>query len=531
MTQHRPTSADANETSTLLVSLVLGDASDEQIGRLNELLQGDVELRRRAAQFFEEETVLRHQFQMLGRVGNYHNSSPDELLDATTRTIPATEACSGATVWRARRATPFFIVASLFAMLVVGALSITRPWKINGSRPIAGNLEPGQVGIRPERDHPASPRSAVLPLAASMLPRVTRVSWAGPQFASNVEAEPLASVMHAGIVPFTSAFGRPAQGYMVHLPPNAQLDLVVAADADGENALAVIEFDDDGRPTGRRISYGNSAGESTLASRPSSQMPTMTKYGPLGIWTDRNNTSRSKFYFFTSVHKLLNRSADDAWHVSRLAVLLEESGLVHIGWDDSGMMRGDDRDYVHIPDDDFDDLSATIRITQSEQESPQKISEVRVLPEFEGSQSAENEPSAGREQAGFSFSVAPGQTLVIKGVYRASTPISLMVVDKKTGRVHWTCKRLSPRSTNLGVCAIENNSLEPQEYLLVSQHKIVNDDKSESWRQSNHTLLFQQEMFTTVAFENGQVAPEVNQVKVDPIFNQVKVDILTIGNL
>ena len=68
---HRSTDQLA-ELITLLAAVVLDDASDEQLGRLNDLLRADVEMRRYASRFLEEESLLRRQFEMLGRVANYH---------------------------------------------------------------------------------------------------------------------------------------------------------------------------------------------------------------------------------------------------------------------------------------------------------------------------------------------------------------------------------------------------------------------------------------------------------------------------
>ncbi len=142
--------------------------------------------------------------------------------------------------------------------------------------------------------------------------------------------------------------------------------------------LAVIEFDESGRPTGRRISFSNSAGEGDPDPAGSGKFSTLTKKGRLGIWTERNDGARPRYYLFTGVHKLLNRAADDSWHVSRLLAFVEEPGLFHIGWDDSGMPFGGEQDYPQVPDDDFDDVSATIRIRKLKPEQNRPINGVHV---------------------------------------------------------------------------------------------------------------------------------------------------------
>jgi hypothetical protein len=61
------------ELEVLLVATLLGDAASDQLDRLNELLLGDQELRWHAARFLEEEAMLRRQFEVLGRVGDFHS--------------------------------------------------------------------------------------------------------------------------------------------------------------------------------------------------------------------------------------------------------------------------------------------------------------------------------------------------------------------------------------------------------------------------------------------------------------------------
>src|SRR5262245_52034903 len=62
----------AAELRQLLVAAALGDATDTQVGRLNELLLRDERLRHQAAIFFEEEAVLRREFEVLDRVVEFH---------------------------------------------------------------------------------------------------------------------------------------------------------------------------------------------------------------------------------------------------------------------------------------------------------------------------------------------------------------------------------------------------------------------------------------------------------------------------
>jgi hypothetical protein len=66
------------ELRRLLVAVALSDATDAQIVRLNELLLHDERLRHEAARFFEEEAVLRREFNVLDRVGEFHKTLAKE---------------------------------------------------------------------------------------------------------------------------------------------------------------------------------------------------------------------------------------------------------------------------------------------------------------------------------------------------------------------------------------------------------------------------------------------------------------------
>jgi hypothetical protein len=67
------------ELQQMLATMVLGHASDQQLDRVNELLTADLELRRYASRFLEEESALRRQFEMLGLLADFHTPS-DNLI-------------------------------------------------------------------------------------------------------------------------------------------------------------------------------------------------------------------------------------------------------------------------------------------------------------------------------------------------------------------------------------------------------------------------------------------------------------------
>jgi hypothetical protein len=322
---------------------------------------------------------------------------------------------------------------------------------------------------------------------------------------------------------------------MVHLPPGAILDLMVAADADGENALSVIEFTRDGRPIRRSISFSNSMAEAAAESGLTGIAAARTRFGPIGTWSERNNSARSRYFLFTCVHKLVVKSMDDSWHVSRLSVMLDDSELTHIGWDDSGLYRGSDGE--HVPDDDYDDLSATIRVHSGDQQRypsseglrfiagkevartvPANLDSVNVgMPILDAA-----EPITGGATKGFPFSVAAGEAVVIKITNRVAVPISIAILERQTGQLRWICEHFRPRLANIGFCAIENDTMNAEEFVLVCRQKSRLGEAQEPWRASPFSLLSEQNAFTSLKFESGQRADS---------YENLKVELLRLGSL
>lgn len=521
----------ADELGKLLVSLVLGDASEVELDLLNDLLQRDVVRRRFAAQFLTDEAVLRHQFEMLGRVGEYHTPlrSRTGQMDCTLAELANKDELAGRNERSSRGPVLLLLASVLVVSLIGGAWWLGRGPRAGGSYPATADVRSHQVSADPLAESMAVKRFGALP-------RVERVSWAGPQFAAELEPELTAGPMPRGIVPFASADGRDAEGYMVELRPGALLELVVTADADAENALAVTEFDSRGVPTGRKMSFTNNYGESTatLALRGDGQSG--VRYGPLGNWAERNNSSESRYYFFTCVHKHVVQLRDITWHVSRMSVLVDEPELVHIGWDDSGLMRMDEGELV--PDDDFDDLCATIRVFDPSVPAA-SAGRLRILSHpgtgqagVDAADRADTEDGRGAldwqdlvpdgPERGFELSVAAHETLILKVNNRASVPVSIAVLDKQTGGTKWRCEHLEPRLANTGSCVIENGTSEPRQFLLVGRYKASSSNRAQDWLPAAFSVLFDQDTFETVQLHVGQDDVE--------LINMVKVDMLKLSN-
>ena len=506
---------NSSELRQLLVAVALGDATDSQVQRLNELLVGDEVLRHEAARFFEEEAVLRREFALLDRVVEFHKPPERDSRDDCAPSPAGNAGCEA----RSRK-IPWqrtYLAVAVLICAIAGAIWVQRQASISAPDEVATNVLPPNP-----HSGATSTQERMLPLTArgNILLPVTHVSWSGPRFASDFNSDRPQSLMREGVNSFTSAFGRPAEGYMVCLRPGVVMDLVVAADSDGENALAVIEFDGFGLPTGRRISFTNSAGEEAQGEVAAGNAAALTKKGRLGIWSERNDSDTPRYFFFTGVHKLLNRSADDAWHVSRVSPFVEERNLVQVGWDDSGMPPGGDKDQPQVPDDDFDDVSATIRIRESHPEPSQTQAGVHVYSKapadnIDLSSAAVSEPDS------YPFTVAAGQVAIVKVCSRSGAPVEIALAENDTGSVRWHCRKGKSLSPTLGICAIENNTLEDRVFTLVALTKSP-DSAPQTSRALPHKVLFEKESLVTVGFDPEKDVSD---------FNRVRVDILTLDEL
>jgi hypothetical protein len=210
------------------------------------------------------------------------------------------------------------------------------------------------------------------------------------------------------------------------------------------------------------------------------------------------------------VHKLLNRSEDDSWHESRLSVQLEEPNLAHVGWDDSGMADVNDPGATQVPDLDFDDLIATIRIHRTGAKSDNRQSDVRVLPESEPVTTA-----VSTVEEGFPLSVGAGEAVFVKVTNRFRTSATIAVVEKKTGRVWWSYAPAEAASSNTGVCALENTTLDRREFVVVGGRVSEAGKSTQISIPMKPSIRFQQDAFTSLVFEEGPDNPDFDDVKVD----------------
>ena len=156
MTEKHHSADELAELRTLLAAVVFDDASDEQLDRLNDLLKSDLELRRFASRFLEEESVLRRQFELLGRVVDFHQaplsgqsgvglpaSSQQSLPSEGNRQTGRTRKSGAAR----RGAFAIFIAASIFLVLGAPALWTRDKAGVEFAAPNPESAQPLEVGL------------------------------------------------------------------------------------------------------------------------------------------------------------------------------------------------------------------------------------------------------------------------------------------------------------------------------------------------------------------------------------------------
>ena len=101
--------------------------------------------------------------------------------------------------------------------------------------------------------------------------------------------------------------------------------------------------------------------------------------------------------------------------------------------------------------------------------------------------------------------------------------MEVAIREKASGEVRWRCSKEKATSPNLGICAIENHSAQPREFFLVGRKNRSGAPASDAATALKCSVLFEQEQFVTVGFDDG------DQLATD--FYKVRVDILSMDRL
>src|SRR5689334_6996708 len=108
------------ELHELLVAAALGEVTDAQIARLNAMLLREERFRHQAARFFEEEAVLRREFNVIDRVGAFHKRLAKDLAGEDASASAANVSCETAILTGPRQR--FFLAVAILIGASVGII-------------------------------------------------------------------------------------------------------------------------------------------------------------------------------------------------------------------------------------------------------------------------------------------------------------------------------------------------------------------------------------------------------------------------
>jgi len=482
------------ELEALCCELSAGTLSVEQSARLQQLLLGQPELQDAYCRLVTMDTLLHAEF---GEHGQAYASLVAEGRGATNAlaaegTAMLAQRRAVALPSRRRRWALAAIAASILAMFALVSTQSARYWLAKAppkpALPVAdGDHEGEYVMVRSAR-------------AIEMLHRVTNAAWkgaAGP-FRTPLDEEleeEITDRLFQGAAVLNPFNGQAAGGFVAVLPPGAVLELSVFSDSIGENALAVLELDARGQPTGQLVSFSNQTVARTAENS--------TLYGQLGTWSERNDTKVEKYFLLAGMQRLDKPETAPDWFVADFSVLVDQPELLHIGWDDSGWAAG--RQGKIRRDKDFNDLAATIRIRHAVSDYGHARAQVRTSPELDQETPIALEHAAlesGDLESGYLFTLEPRKGVIMTVSSDARLPNALAIVERKTGRIWWQRSKKTADQPQLGAYVIENHSVEPLTFALVGRHQTADMLGTDRWERSEHRVLVNGDRCQTIGFED-----------------------------
>ena len=295
--------------------------------------------------------------------------------------------------------------------------------------------------------------------------------------------------------------GERDRGHIVAVPSGYTIELLVDADARGQNALSIVEFDEYGRIDGSTVNFNNMGDDDASDGG----------FANIGRWSQRNDTGHTKYFLFTGTHTLLNHLSQtttpksELWRLSNYRVLLDLSHTVYIGWDDSGYTVKTDTlapPRTGKADYDFDDITAFVRIVPPES-TGHRSGELRYVPRSDmGHLVVEPDRHA------YQFSVAPGTGMVLRVTTDAAFLTGVDIVEKATREVVWHLQN-EPRRGHQApsvtkVYYVENGTDEVHRYYVRAMHKVAGHGKLVigPWLPTAYRVGFADETRTIVAYED-----------------------------
>lgn len=391
---------------------------------------------------------------------------------------------------------------AICASIAVVAMSLT--WLPGGERNFQASHGESQLSGRAAAESTIGPSmqadgTLVVRDARSLrtLDRMTRTSsLVSLQLPSQNSPIPGNAILCGGSAWMERLPGQREHGYVVGLQPGYSLDLFVDTEAYGQNALGVVELDQQGRMSGSTLAFNNLLeGDGSIASR---------RAGCIGEYSDTNLGREPKFFLFAGSHLAMNPDGEPTWRQSDCKVHYHADDLMVIGWDDSSYSSaGESLD----PDRDYNDVRAILRFSKLHGADTTKPQGIYYSPPATTDKSLSDNGFSGTDDLqNYQFDVRPGEKLMLLISSSASLQNSVRIVESPTNEVIWQSDGVptelsSEPLSDRGVYVIHNCGETVKRYQL--QGRFRQDDGEDSWQRAPHRVLDEKLGSTTVGFEDS----------------------------
>ncbi|WP_442483142.1 hypothetical protein [Aeoliella sp. SH292] len=448
---------EQREIDRLLSAIADGESVEERVLELQELLRHRVDLQRYYQKVMALHTLLEFElslskmpFQPLMPPGATALEQP--MIAEANPALSRVASRVGLQSWPSSR---FLLAASVAIAGMAGFLVLAGSllWKSPTGTPVA--LDTPSAATDSTVSVPLGDR--ILVRNGQLLDRIaldTRTSRVSHLFlpVANGGSGPSVTLC-GGTAWMEEPSGNMGRGHLVELPPGHSLDVYVEAQSAVQNMVVMLEIDANGN-VASRMSFNNWIDKRTRRM--------WKRAGPLGNWSQINNTDKTKFFLFTGSHKLEASETDDSWYLSDFCIGIDSPSVVHIGFDDSGYAA---QVSDNQSDRDYDDITATLRIEPIGAAVPKNP--IRVIGGLDEPEAAE------LLGVGYPIEVNPGETMLLRTAKRSQWASSLELVDRDTGQVVWRLsaedESVKPTPLNWGVVAVVNDSDEPRSYEVIGR--------------------------------------------------------------
>jgi hypothetical protein len=271
------------------------------------------------------------------------------------------------------------------------------------------------------------------------------------------------------------------RGYLVALEPGQQMDVRIDASAISQNALSLMEIASDGRIGGGWSSFNNLLNDDI-------SLP-LRRQGCVGRCSEYNATDSTRYFLFAGSHILPKQSEDENWYQSDCRVRLQRDELLVVGWDDRGYepasnLAFDDYD----PDLDYNDMVATIHLHRPESVDAVQAAQVKSV-DYSPAPIEGTFVTDGIDR-GCGLEVPPGQRLVMTVTCNAELQNAFRIVEGNSQRILWMDEgtpfvKGKSQPSDRGVFVITNHTDEPQHYMFQALRRSFGDTPDDPWRVSS----------------------------------------------